>query len=197
MKTVFVFFVFLGIFAALIFLKIWRYPDIFEKAPASTFSQKKDEKKEKDLIPSAADFFDEKLLRVNDILLSDGFFDAAVMRHAPISPADDFFAVTFSFEQKDNFHGSVSRFLPKKEMSTGRLFSIIRQKLSRNIGDQMTISPPLSSIPGVAANFYLNDKKNFPDTIFLVVRSQKKVLAFQYKKKYHDAVKKYISLFFR
>jgi hypothetical protein len=86
-------------------------------------------------------------------------------------------------------------------MSSGRLLALVRSKLetitttNQEGGAGVWLTSPLRTIG--EANFYLNDKIRFPDTVFLVSRENGKVLAFQYSSQYHEQVKKYVSLFFQ
>lgn len=190
----------LGISAIFVSFEILLRPEIFnEVSPDESFSDNTDAQENSLLAPQPHDFFDTEILNINGFPLASGFYGTALFRLAEVSEDDNFVVISFPFGKRDSIHGIVTRILPKHEMSSGRLFSLIRDKIEKSIPpedqEKISITPPLASIPGANANFYIDNQKTFPGTTFLVLRGNKKVLAFEYERKYHDAVKNSISLF--
>ncbi len=188
----------LGISAIFVSFEIFLRPEIFDNtAPEFHYSSNSSETEVSE--PKANDFFETGILDLNGLPLSTGFYGTAIFRLAPITENDDFVVVSFPFGHNTSAHGIVTRIVPKREMSSGRLFSLVRDKLSESIPPEdrgmINITPPLVSIVGAKANFYIDDKKTFPNTTFLVIRGDKKVLAFEYERQYHEAVKNSIPLF--
>lgn len=150
--------------------------------------------------PRAETYFSPSLLRESRVDLYQPRYSLALFQHAPIiAERDSFYLATFSFKIDGKPIGSVSRIIPTYEVSAGRLLSLVRQKLESVIPpekkDSLFLSDPLSTV--MEANFYLNDRKSFPNTIFLIARSERKVLAFQYPTEYHELVKNIIHLFYQ
>jgi hypothetical protein len=153
-----------------------------------------------DSTPRADTFFSPALLREAGVDLYQARYSLALFQHAPIiAERDSFFLATFSFQIDGKPIGTVSRVIPTSEVSAGRLLSLVRQKLGSVIPEEkkqtLFLSDALNTV--MEANFYLNDRESFPNTIFLVARSDRKVLAFQYPTEYHESVKKIIPLFYQ
>lgn len=144
-------------------------------------------------------YFNVAALQKQNIVLKGGMTSNAIFRHAQLNKEiDPFQLVTFLFESDGKTIGVVSRVLPTEEMSTGRLLSLVRKKLYTSIASEdsgiITLSDSLNTRG--EANFYLNDKKNFSDMVFLVTRSNSKVLALQFPEEYNTVVEQILPLFF-
>lgn len=132
-------------------------------------------------------------LEEKGVILRRGKEYPALFQHASIqAERDGFLVITFPFIWNGEEIGQVSRILPTESMSAGRLFSLVRSKLETSVSKvqntNLSLSDPQSTV--AKANFYLNDTITFPDTVFMVARSDRKVLAFQYQRSYHDALMK-------
>lgn len=188
----------LGIAAFFVSLEILLRPESI--SPANHVVEEKEKespslkKKAEKMKPES--YFNTKALTEKGISLQKGQQNYALFRQASVGPADSFLIITFPFIEKGETIGTVSRILATKEMSSGRLMALVRDKLQKSISQKskITLSEPQKSIG--EANFYLNETENFPDTVFLIVRQGKKVLAFRYPKSYHDRAKNNIPLFF-
>jgi len=150
--------------------------------------------------PDPKKSFDLQKLSNNGIFLEPDSFSDAVFRHLPIdNQKEDFFLETFTFIKEtdvEKIDGKVTIFLPKKEFLTGELFSLIKEKLMQAIKNSPENEVEINQTDTLGdGNFYLNDK-NFPETVFLVVRSGAKILAFEYEKRQHESVKKILPVFF-
>ena len=149
----------------------------------------------------AKDFFDTQALSSAGISLKNGRYALALFQHAPvIASKDSFYLVSFTIQKDGKTIGTVSRILPTEKMSAARLFLLVRQKLETVVSGKKTKKFYVSDYYNTVgeANFYLNDKENFPNTVFLITRSKTKVLAFQFNDKYDESVKKnLIPLFFQ
>ncbi len=203
----------LGIAGFFVSAEILLHPEIFKVAENKTHTERThdnspntlvtsntNEENTKEKIPLSDELFSVQKLQESNITLSQGRYSHALFQHAPITPSRDSFSlVTFAFQIDGKPIGTVSRILPVNNVSAGRLLSLVRQKLQSIISpedkDHLSLSQSLNTVGD--ANFYLNDRKSFPTTIFLVARSNTKVLAFQYLSSYHESVKKNIPLFFQ
>jgi hypothetical protein len=150
----------------------------------------------------ATTYFNADLLNEQTVTIGEGRYASSLFRHTSVNPnRDSFSLIIFPFSIDGRQIGTVSRILPTEEMSSGRLLALVRSKLetitttNQEGGAGVWLTSPLRTIG--EANFYLNDKIRFPDTVFLVSRENGKVLAFQYSSQYHEQVKKYVSLFFQ
>lgn len=146
------------------------------------------------------DFFDVEALAQAGYTLVNGRYALALFQHAPVMAQRDlFYPVTFTLKKDGKDIGTISRILPSEEMSSARLFSLVRQKLENVVKGKESEIFNVSKAYSTAgeANFYFNDKGNFPKTVFMITRSKTKVLAFQIEEEYHDAAKKSIHLFFQ
>jgi len=190
----------LGIAAFFVSLEILIRPESI--SPANHITEEKEiegetpplKKKAEKMKPQS--YFNTKALAEKGISLEKGQQNHALFRQASVGPADPFLIITFPFTEKGEAIGTVSRILATKEMSSGRLMALTRDKLQKSISkkSEIHLSSPQKQIG--EANFYLNETENFPDTVFLIVRQGKKVLAFRYPKSYHDQAKNNIPLFF-
>ncbi|QQS59388.1 hypothetical protein IPN35_00665 [Candidatus Peregrinibacteria bacterium] len=138
-------------------------------------------------------YFSVAQLESKGASLEMGNRHSALFQHASVQPErDGFLVVTFPFLWNGEKIGQVSRVIPTESMSAGRLFSLVRAKidgaLPKNLNAKVSLSEPQNTVG--KANFYLNDTITFPDTVFMVARSDRKVLAFQYQRSYHDALMK-------
>lgn len=162
-------------------------PATGSKAPATT-------------TPLAADFFRIEDLKNAGVEISEGKYSMVVFRHAQVIPAQDpFFLVSFTATLNGKPFAIISEILPTEEMSAGRLMSLVRRKLRSVIPNEdlglITLSDSLSTRG--EANFYLNDKKSYPDQVFLVTRAGTKVLAMQFSSEYNTQVAELLPLFFK
>jgi hypothetical protein len=203
-------FLLLGIVSFFISIEILLRPEIFQPVePVEEVSQKRSFTEKESTVKNPLNreevlnpevYFDLSSLERENITLHKGKISLALFQHAPIVvERDSFYLATFVFHVDKNPIGTVSRVIPTYNTNSGRLLSLVRQKLRSVIPldeqGHLMLSRPLNTIG--EANFYLNDQGNFPNTIFLVTRSEAKVLAFQYPSEYHSLVKKNIPLFFR
>ena len=205
----------IGIAGAFVSAEIILRPELFDKVKMGTdiakvvpeivtssknspspLPTKKEEEK-----PIPNEYFAISLLKKEGITFSQPRYSLALFQHVPIvAKRDSFYLPTFSFQINEKPIGTVSRIMPVHTISAGRLMSLVQEKLRLILptekNDKLSLSDSLKTIG--KANFYLNDRESFPNTIFLVTRSDTKVLAFQYPSEYHETViKKLIPLFFQ
>lgn len=206
---------FLSISAMVVALEIMRTPSMFEKVsppletpqiiPNANTPKSSDVSQASTTLPVMQDqilpgqYFNVAALQKQNIILKGGMSSNAIFRHAQLNKdIDPFQLATFLFEANGKTIGAVSRVLPTEEMSTGRLLSLVRKKLYTSIASEdsgiITLSDSLNTRG--EANFYLNDKKNFSNMVFLVTRSNSKVLALQFPEEYNTLVAQILPLFF-
>ena len=132
-------------------------------------------------------------VNISNIALANILFKTAKLN----TIKDGFRSISVVFKQGDNVILKVIEFQPSETSSSSRIFNIVKSRVYQSIPiskrDKITINQTNSF---GEHSFYYNNKEEFPNMVFLVIKGKDKVLAFEYEQKRHDIVIKSINSLF-
>jgi len=134
------------------------------------------------------DFFSQFAnMQSNGIELKNGHQISSLFQHLVLNPETDKLVLyTWEIWLNQKKIGNVAQVFTPTTSSVTNTFLQLKKRLQAAILNKPNITLSALHRTRGEANFYLNDKTNFPQTIFMVSRSGQKILAFSYAKKYHE-----------
>lgn len=132
-------------------------------------------------------------IQIYELNITDNLFK----RISLTEEVDNIKMITGLFFQNSAPFIKIYEFHPLENSETTSLYNNIYAKLQQSIEeneqDLININKTNSFGEG---SFYFNNKKNYPEMVFLVIISQNKILAFEYQSNNHEKVKKLLEVLF-
>lgn len=124
-------------------------------------------------------------VQIKDLKNEDYIFKAVAIN----SDEDGFSACSASFVENNNLLLKITEFHAEKEITTANVFNTIKAKFYQFVGEEDNSDKNINQTNAFGEHsFYYNNNKEYPDMVFLVVKGEDKVMAFEYKKEDNDKI---------